>query len=374
MKKQAFASIFLLVFIVSIIAFFSLSYIFIEEKTFSEDENRVLQEFPRFSIEKLLDGSYTRQLHNYFVDQINCRTQMIEIKAYIELLLGKKENNGILLGKDEYLIEAHSYSEENYEIFDKNLYKIEKLMKNLKECNISVNSIIIPRKVDILQDYFPSSYSNERNQTVWELVDINHISLKNQLENVQKNNVQVFYKTDHHWTAEGAYFAYKEIANVLGFVPSPIDSFSLTTLSNEFYGTNYSKSRFFFVDKEIIKAPSVENGRYKVTIVDTETEFDTLYDVSYLSKKDKYSVFLSGNNAHVKIYDMQENTKETLLIIKDSFSHSLAPYLCEHYNLELIDPRYYSGSIEDYINENNIKNVLFLFGIDTLASANIIIK
>jgi hypothetical protein len=111
-----------------------------------------------------------------------------------------------------------------------------------------------------------------------------------------------------------------------------------------------------------------------MTIVDTEVQFDTLYDTSYLTKKDKYSVFLSGNNAHVKIYDTNDDKKETLLIIKDSFSHSLAPYLCEHYNLELIDPRYYNGSIEEYVKENNIKNVLFLFGLDTLASANIVIR
>ena len=70
----------------------------------------------------------------------------------------------------------------------------------------------------------------------------------------------------------------------------------------------------------------------------------------------------------------QNKNKETLLIIKDSFAHSLAPYLIEHYNLELIDPRYYVGSIEEYILENEIENVLFLFGLDTLASANISIR
>jgi hypothetical protein len=160
----------------------------------------------------------------------------------------------------------------------------------------------------------------------------------------------------------------------MSFLPHKSDYFKLQTLSNSFFGTSYSKSGFFFVKSEEIKAPSIEKGGYKVTIVDTGVEFDTLYDVSYLSKKDKYSVFLSGNNAHVKNYDNKDNSKETLLLIKDSFSHALAPFLCEHYNLELIDPRYYNESIEEYIKENNIKNVLFLFGIDTLASASIVIR
>jgi hypothetical protein len=139
-------------------------------------------------------------------------------------------------------------------------------------------------------------------------------------------------------------------------------------------GTSYSKSGFFFASSDSIYAPQIDNERYATTIVDIDLTFEGLYDRDYLSKKDKYSVFLSGNNAHVKIIDTKNPNKETLLIIKDSFSHSLAPYLVEHYNLELIDPRYYIGSIEEYIQENNIKNVLFIFGLDTLASANISIR
>ena len=185
---------------------------------------------------------------------------------------------------------------------------------------------------------------------------------------------EAFYKTDHHWTCDGAFTAYLELANILEYSPLTKDYFNLQTLSSEFVGTTYSKSGFFFADAEEIKAPTIQNGKYKMTIVDMNVEFDTLYDTSYLNKKDKYSTFLSGNNAHVKIYDTEDNTKETLLIIKDSFSHSLAPYLIEHYNLELIDPRYYNGSIESYITENNIQNVLFLFGLDTLASANLVIR
>ena len=248
------------------------------------------------------------------------------------------------------------------------------MSQSLEKDGIKIISVIIPRKVDVLQDKFPPYYSDERNQTAWDAVGEMHKDLRHSFAQRHKDGIQIFYKTDHHWTAEGAYYAYREVAEILGFIPYSMDKFNLETLSNDFFGTTYSKSGFFFADSEEIKAPRIENGRYKVTIMDTNTEFDTLYDTSYLAKKDKYSTFLSGNNAHVKIYDTQNQEKETLLIIKDSFSHSLAPYLCEHYNIELIDPRYYNGSIEDYIRENNIKNVLFLFGLDTLASANLIIR
>ena len=368
--KNNFLNISFLFVLISILAFFSVSYAFIPQTNFSEHENRLLQTFPTFTFEKLLDGSYTHQLHNYFSDQINLRTAMIKTKSIIELTMGKKENNGILLGKDDYLIEAPSYSEANYKYLKNNLAKIENLMNKLKKNNIKIISAIIPRKIDVSEDKLPKLYSTERNKNIWQYVNNNHINLTHALSN--KENV--FYKTDHHWTSNGAFSAYVSLANKLGFSPLPLDFFKIKVLSNEFLGTTYSKSGFFFTNPEKIETPTIENGKYKMTIVDTNTEFTTLYDVSYLNKKDKYSTFLSGNNAHVKIYDIQNANKETLLIIKDSFSHSLAPYLCEHYNLELIDPRYYNGSIEKYVVENNIQNLLFLFGLDTLALADLVIR
>ncbi len=374
MKKQSIANIIFLMLLCAIIVFFSLSYIFIEQKSFSEDENRVLQGTPRFTFKKLLDGTYTRQLHDYFSDQINLRSFMIQLKATVELAMGKNENNGIILGKDGYLIESYPYTETNYNYLKNNLYKIEKLLAKIEENGGTASSVIIPRKVDILESKFPPYYSNERNQAVWEIVSSTHITLTEALEKCQKQGDDIFYKTDHHWTAMGAYYTYRELALVLGYFPLPQSKFNFSTLSDEFYGTTYSKSGFFFTDPDTISSPVLESGRFTTTIVDIDLSFDGLYDTSYLSKKDKYSTFLSGNNAHVKILDNTDPNKETLLIIKDSYSHSLAPYLCEHYNLELIDPRYFTGSIEDYIIENDIKNVLFLFGLDTLASANITIR
>jgi len=373
MKKNTINAV-VLILLASIIAFFSLSYIFVPAQSFSEYENRVLQTAPRFTLEKLLDGTYTSQLHSYFSDQINLRPKMVEMKAIMELALGKNESNGVLLCKDGYLIETHSYSEENYKYLQNNLKKIEKLTQKLEEEGKSAISAIIPRKVDVLGDKLPPYYSTERNSDIWDQVGGNHISLLNSLFFAKARGNEVFYKTDHHWTANGAYTAYKELSSHLGYLAKSKQSFELETLSNEFYGTNYSTSGFFFAKPDVMLSPIIDESKYKTSIVDINKTFDGILDRSYLNKKDKYSAFLSGNNAHVKVYDISDPSKPTLLILKDSYSHSLVPYLLEHFNLELIDPRYYVGSIEEYIIENNIENVLFLFGLDTLASANLSIR
>ena len=87
--KKSIPNIILLVLLSCIIIFFSLSYILTPNTTFSEDENRVLQTSPKFTFEKLLDGTYTRQLHEYFSDQIIFRTEMINTKGFpFEVRLG----------------------------------------------------------------------------------------------------------------------------------------------------------------------------------------------------------------------------------------------------------------------------------------------
>ncbi len=373
MKKNIANAAFLVV-LAAIIAFFSLSYILVDASDFSEDENRALQTVPRFTLEKLLDGTYTAQLQSYFSDQISFRSAMIRIKATLELASGKNENNGVLYGSDGYLIETYPYTEENYEYLRKNLAKIERLVEKAEQNGVLTASVIIPRKVDVLTDMLPPYYSTERNETPWSFVGDSHITLTNTLKSAWQSGTQVFYKTDHHWTADATLVSYRALAEILGYTPYSDEYFDMQLLSSSFFGTTYSTSGFFFADADSIYAPTVDSDKYTVEIVDTGRTLDGFYDASYLDVKDKYSVFLSGNNAHVKIYDKSDENKETLLIIKDSYSHSLAPLLAEHYNLELIDPRYYTGSISEYIEENEIENVLFLFGLDTLASANISIR
>ena len=352
----------------TVIAFFSFSYIFCEENSFSEDENRVLGSFPDFSLQKLIDGKFNTQLHAYFSDQIAMRSELVELKALSSLALGMHESNGILLADGGYLVKTHRYTDENYSFLEINLSKIEKLRSKLDQKGVSTVSALVPRKVDVLDAVLPDIYPREQNERVWSLaLGRGHTDLRGLLSGEDGT----FYKTDHHWTARGAYLAYCALGKKLGYVPRPEEDFSLTTLSNSFYGTTYSGSGFFFSSPDEIKAPDIPQGVYTTEIVDTGASFDGLYDLSYLQKKDKYSVFLGGNSAQVRIKSNESGTekKDTLLIVKDSFSHSLALYLIAHFDIELIDPRYFHGSIEKYVTEHNIENVLFIFGIDTLATA-----
>ena len=373
-KKTNIGNLLLLITLSLIIIAFSISFFVKETKNFSEQENRSLQTFPKFSVSKLFDGTYTEQLHDFYSDQISLRSIMIELKAGVELAMGKNENNSIILGKDGYLIDKNEYTEENYAFLQENIKKISDFQQKLEGSGISASTVLIPRKIDVLTDKLPPYYSTERNQNAWDHVTGDAIlTLTDALTQAQKNGTEVFYKTDHHWTSEGAYYAYCALADTLGYTPLPFESFDLMTVSDEFFGTTYSKSGFFSATPDTLEIPE-NSSDFITTVVDTDVSFEGFYDLSYLEKKDKYSIFISGNNAHVKVYDTKNNDKETLLLVKDSFSHALVPYLAQHYNLEIIDLRYYTDSLSNFIEENNIKNVLFIYGLDTLASANVSIR
>ena len=85
--------------------------------------------------------------------------------------------------------------------------------------------------------------------------------------------------------------------------------------------------------------------------------------------KDKYGALIGGNNGHVRITDTAHPDKPTLLIVKDSFSHAMIPYLAQHFNLEILDLRYWRGSVNALADECDAEQVLILLGLDSLASA-----
>ena len=88
---------------------------------------------------------------------------------------------------------------------------------------------------------------------------------------------------------------------------------------------------------------------------------DTLYELNFLNKKDKYSIFLNGNNPLVKIESSNKNGKN-LLTIKDSFANSFAPFVANDFEtVHMIDLRHFNMSVEEYIIDNNITDALVLY-------------
>ena len=337
----------------------------IGDKVFSESENRKLEQAPKFSTSQVADGRYTNNYEKYVSDQFPMRDFWIGVKSTTEKVMGKKENNGIYLGKDGYLLEK--FNKAKNEELESKINKINELA--LKIPNKNIYFMLIPSSSEILKDKLPAYAPNDSQIEVIEGTkkslskEINFVDIYETLYSHRED--YIYYKTDHHWTSDGAYLAYSKLMEAMDFEPHGEDYFKKSKVSDEFYGSLYSKSGFRNIkpDELVLYSPKTDQA-IEVEYVEEEKESNSIYSMENLDKKDKYTVFLDGNHPYIKIKtNCRENKK--LLIIKDSFANSFVPFLTGHFSeIHIIDPRYYSKGMVDLIKEENIKDILILYSID----------
>lgn len=371
----ALCSLFILIFAVGIYC--------IPHRSFSEVENSSLQTFPRVSssgkfLDRVWDGRFMAELKDFYTDQFPLRDSLVATKAKAELLLGKSENNGVVPGKDGYLIKRIEYNEAQLAQLQENLDAVTAFRD---KTDLPVTFAIAPRAVDVLDRYFPALYDNTRADAVWNLIDTYAaeqplLSLREPLRACVDAGKAVWYRTDHHWTTLGAYYAYTVLGELCGYTPAPIETFTPEVASTEFLGTTYSASGFYDTPAETMEFYRWAGDEACLTEImggdKVVSSFRGFYDRSYLEKKDKYAAFLSSNNGHIRITDTESTDKPTMLLIKDSFAHSVVPFLAQHYNLEILDLRYYRSTTASFLATTEIDSVLILCGLDSLATSNLL--
>ena len=337
------------------------------KKEFSAKERRALATFPTVSAKTILDGQFFKSLSLYYTDHFPLRASFTALKAAAERALGKGENNGILFGANGYLIARGEY--ESLAVAEQNLRAIRALTER---ASTPVTVAILPRATDVLTAYLPRNYDTVRasqiHKTIADLLPEN-VDLTAPLRAAADVGESVFYRTDHHWTTDGAYLAYTQLAPSLNIAPYGKEDFTRIALTEEFLGTSFAKSGLAdAVPDEIVCYRYEGDDGYTVTNPETGTGTHTFYDMKALTGNDPYAVFLGGNYARLAVTDEAVPDKPTLLLFKDSFANSLIPFLAHHFQLEVIDPRYETRSIAALIEEIAPDRILILFGTDTVAT------
>lgn len=343
-----------------IILLFTIVFFVKKDVNFSENENRYLSKFPKFNFNDLINDKYISKLEDYFKDQFPNRDFFIRVNSMTNVISLKKEINGVYIGKDNYLIEKYD-TPANY---DKVISVLNDFYNNNSDINF--NLMIVPTSIEINKDKLPkyvdSNNEYENIKYIYSNINFDYIDVYDTLLE-HNSKYQMFYYLDHHWTTYGAYYGYVEYAKKMGFTPYDMNRFNITEVTNNFNGTLYSKTGIYNRDSDSIYVFDYPND-ITVNYVDTGVISDTMYDYSYLDKKDKYSLFLDNNHSLIVI-DNNDNidTDKEIIVIKDSYANSLVPFLVNHYKkVHIIDPRYYNMTISDYINDNpNIKNGLILY-------------
>ena len=363
MKNKIFFSIFMIIWIILIL----LNFI-IPKKQFSEQENRYLAKIPEFSFEDLVNGKYAESLDTYINDHFIFRNFWLKLNSVVQLSTGKTENNEVYIGEDGYLFEKFEYTEAQ----EKNLKKATDVINNFAlKTNTPTYFLLVPNSIYINRDKLPENAQIANQEKIIKNVysscneKVKTINVINMLE--ENRNLQLYFKTDHHMTSLGTYLLYTEFCKVANITATPLTEYKEEIASSDFLGTFDSKAQVLNQEADKITVykndinTSVE-GNYDGKI------YNSIFNEDYLTKKDKYSYFLNGNNAKVVIKTKVENNKK-LLIIKDSYAHILSQFICDNYEeIHFIDPRYYNLPLSDYITENNITETLFLYNVSNLAT------
>ncbi len=332
----------------------------IPDRYYSGREKRTLAQIPAFSVQRLFSGEYADELENYLSDQFPLRDQWVTVKTYLELGMGKKEVSGVYIGKDNYLLDKfQTYSDAQVQ---SNVRALTALQKALAKEQISMRTMLVPVSAQVLTDKLPAFANVVSYREICQKLSGGGVETIDILEAMKNHSAEsIYYRTDHHWTSLGAYYAYCEWAKSCKIVPISKDEWAKETLCSNFYGTTWNKVQLPTIPAEEITAWYI-NKQHQVSYNDGAYITDSIYEKSYLEKDDQYGVFLNSNQAKTVI---QGDGKEgKLLLIKDSYGNCFAQFAIEEYaEVHVIDLRFFREDVAAYAEENGITDVLVLYGI-----------
>lgn len=331
---------------------------------FSESENRILTQKPEWNLREVAAGDFMTQAESYVADQFLLRDSWIQLKLQLDRMAGRKESNGVYLGKEGYLMEV--LDDPNEEYVEKNLKAIGAFAKRHEDRNITMT--LVPNAAYILKEKMPAN-APVRDQAA----DIQRVAdeVGDSLTFVDVTEVlrdhasdPIYYKTDHHWTSLGAKYVFDHMADALGLIPT--QDYKIHTVSDSFSGTLASTSGYHGQQDtiEVYEPQDVEND-YVVFYADDQKRTTTIFERSCLEEKDQYTVFFGGNHTRVDI-ESPNSQDRCLLLFKDSYANSFVQFLTPYYRkIIMIDPRYYYDNVEQLMDAEGVTDVLFLYNLNT---------
>lgn len=330
-------------------------------KDFSANENRTLAQLPAFSVSDIQNGNAQSDLSAFLSDQVPLRDFWIGANTALKKFSGRQEINGIYLGDDHYYFQQ--FTDDSYSAA--RMVSVFQMMDRfIQQQGVPATVMLVPSPGTVLADKLPDNAPYYDADLVFDAADrllsCPVIDLRSCFE-AAAEDTQLYYRTDHHWTSQGAYLAYEQYCAAQGIDPG---EYELERVSDSFYGTLYSRVLDSTAEPDAVYAP-MELPEATITYEDG-TVSETPYDPDKLKQKDQYSYFFGGNHGIVTIRTQAQNAGR-LLVIKDSFANSFVPYLFGDYSeIIMLDLRYFSGSVKDVITQNGITQMLFLYETSNL--------
>ena len=407
--KNLFNKIMIALFCAVMVLGFVLGLAFFLRPSYSESEKRELTKFPTFTVSTFLSGAYTEQISTWFADTFPFREGLISLNDTIMSLkgfateqfqsgasnLGGQENQGGEDVKVETIAGYYITGDTAYEMYYQN-------KANSARYSALINAAAqkLDGKAKVYTVVVPLAYAY--NDKVLQKTDASDpkaaidgmygaITHKNAIKvdaygalSAHKDEY-LYFRTDHHWTARGAYYAYTAYAQSAGLTAHPLDYYERLEFEG-FLGTLYSHTKAPALQKnpDVLEAfvPQGSNNLYVHTADGERQKFtggvvrkDT--DRFYPAAASKYNCFLTSDNplgTEQSYYCSIENPNiqdgSAVVLVKESFGNCFAPFLVDHYQyVYIIDYRYFDGDLTQFVTEKGARDVIFLNNITATSAA-----
>ena len=174
----------------------------------------------------------------------------------------------------------------------------------------------------------------------------------------------LFFRTDHHWTQRGAYYAYAAFAESVGFTPTPLSFFDFEVRNDNYSGSMYDwtlNPRVLEFSDQIEAFYPTKKHTMTVTLKNGGTN---VYDSSIVKVNKTYVTFIAGDNPYTVINVPDNPQDRNILVMKDSFGNAFVPFLCEHYgNIIVVDTRHTGMNVYEQLKDYGLTDIVFVNNI-----------
>ena len=329
----------------------------------SDSERRKLAQFPDLSLSTIVGGGFMSKFEDYTLDQFPLRDTFRTIKSLFHYnILGQKDNNGI------YIADGYAAKLE-YPLNETSLQLAANKFNYLYNTYLTGSEgkiwfAIAPDKGHYLAEengYLSLDYSAMAETLSGAMPWAEYVDISDCLTGTD------YYRTDTHWRQENLL----GVANKLGqAMDITIPEFTETALDRPFYGVYYGQAALPMEPETIhmLKNPVLDS----CIVRNHETgAVSKVYDMTKVTSRDLYDVFLSGAASLLTIENPNAATDRELIVFRDSFGSSLVPLLVHDYKtVTLVDIRYMASAFVGEKVDFHGQDILFLYSTLVLNSSN----
>ena len=335
-----------------------------KDKTFSDAERRYLTERPSLSQAELRDWHFDDDFEEYLADQMPLRNAFVGINSYFTRLTGRTVAANVYRDADGHLVEAPASMSA-----DELTRRLNRIQALGEKTGLTPKIVAVPAAGYIRRDKLPPSLAAlyRDGALLTRLNETEGVLAVPLEETFLREGPDYYYRTDHHWNREGAYAGYTLLCAALDKDPLLLGQY-ITRPVPGFSGSTVSRSALWLTAPETLYLYEPDTP-VTVTFSDDEKTYSSLLFTDHIGEYDWYPAFIDGNHPLTFIRNGSSPNSETLVMIKDSFGNTLAPFLVPMYRTVILaDPRYYRGSISDICSEYGASELVFCYSLERLAT------